>query len=291
MHPAIIKTAKSAVNLLVHSESGRKRTYALLIEIYETSTAPFNYLSENIKDLRFTLTKKPKYSNPEFTETFRLTDSPSKLGSLQIKSPNRCLIILAAGEGVRWQWEGLKQLAVVDKKPLIEHQLGRAPSALVVSHHPQLHQYPHVVPAKRKFVLETLLSTRLLWADRTTVLLGDVYFSPADLDQVLSCREEFAVFGSKPQVEIFALSFTKNYHPQILHHLYRSLDYAYSGGRGKLWEFYHSFIHSSLSKKRAFGGNFVNLSETTDIDSLEDYRNLVKKQTLRNLRTRRVIQD
>jgi len=281
MHPAIIKTAKSAVNLLVSSESGRKKTYARLIGIYEVFTTPLNYLAENIKDLRFTLIKKPGYASPEFTETFYLTDSPSKLKSLQRKSPNRCLIILAAGEGVRWQWEGLKQLAVVDKKPLIEHQLGRAPSALVVSHHPQLLKYPHVVPAKRQFILETLLSTKPIWADRTIVLLGDVYFSPADLDQVLACREEFAVFGSKPQVEIFALSFTKRFQPQIIHHLYRALDYANGGGRGKLWEFYHSFIHSPLNKKRAFGGNFVNLSETTDIDSLEDYRNLVKKRTFK----------
>ena len=173
---------------------------------------------------------------------------------------------------------------MVDKKPLIEHQLGRAPSALVVSHHPQLRKYPHVVPAKRQFILETLLSTKPLWAKRTTVLLGDVYFSPADLDRVLACREEFAVFGSKSQVEIFALSFAKDFHPRLTHHLYRALDHAYNGGRGKLWEFYHSFIHTPLNKKRAFGGNFVNLSETTDIDSLEDYRSLVKNRRLGLLR-------
>ena len=278
MHPTIIKTAKSAVNLLVHSEDGRQKTYARLIGVYEIFTTPLNYLSENIKDLRFTLIKKPKYTSPEFTETFRLADSPAKIKAIREKSPNHLLITLAAGEGVRWQGKGLKQLAVVDKKPLIEHQLDRVPSALVVSHHPQLHKYPHVVPAKHQFILETLLSTKTLWTDRTTILLGDVYFDPADLNLVLSCREEFAVFGSKSQVEIFALSFTKNYHPQILHHLYRALDHAYNGGRGKLWEFYHSFIHSPLSKKRALGGNFVNLSETTDIDSLKDYRNLVKKR-------------
>jgi molybdopterin-guanine dinucleotide biosynthesis protein A len=277
MHPAIVRFTKSAVNFLVSSESGRKKIYALFIGIYETSTAPFNYLRENIKDLHFTLTKKTKYSDPKFSAAFRLTDSPPKLESLRKKSPKRCLIILAAGEGVRWQEEGLKQLAVVDNKPLIEHQLDHIPSALIVSHHPQLLKYLHVVPAKHQFILETLLSTKPLWADRTTVLLGDVYFSPEDLNQILACREEFAVFGSKPQIEIFALSFTKSFHSHLTHHLYRALDYAYGGGRGKLWEFYHSFIHSPLNKKRAFGRRFVNLSETTDVDSLEDYRNLIKE--------------
>lgn len=277
MRRTIIKSVKSGVDLLVRSEIKRKKTYALIAAAYELSTTPFNFLAENIKDVRFTLTQEPKYADPKLSASFRLTDSPSKLEAIRRKSPNHCLIILAAGEGARWQNKGLKQLAVVDKKPLIEHQVDRAPSALVVSHHFQLYKYPHVVPAKHQFILETLLSTKPLWKDRTTVLLGDVYFDSADLDRVLECREEFAVFGSKSQVEIFALSFTRNFHPQILHHLYRALDHAYSGGRGKLWEFYHSFIHSPLDKKRAFGGHFIDLPNTTDIDSLKDYQNLVKK--------------
>ncbi|OGV93602.1 hypothetical protein A3B57_00435 [Microgenomates group bacterium RIFCSPLOWO2_01_FULL_47_10] len=183
--------------------------------------------------------------------------------------------ILAAGQGVRWQGEGLKQLAIVNGQPIISRTLKQVPGAIVITHHKKLHTLPYAVPARHAFVLETLLSTQNHWGARTIILLGDVIFDPKDLQTILSCPNDFTVFGSRSQTEIFALSFSAKAHPQIRTHLYRALADAYHGGRGKLWEFYHSYIGLPFHKI-GFGLHFINLLRTTDIDTIEDYDRVVK---------------
>lgn len=189
--------------------------------------------------------------------------------------------ILAAGPGTRWQGSGHKQLAKINNKPIIKHTLDNTKNAIVISHHKKLHAYPHIIPSKHMFVLETLLSTQALWKERTIILLGDVYFDKKDLQKVINYKREFAVFGSKSQVEIFALSFSKKMHHKIKKHLLIALKDAYEGGRGKLWEFYHSFVGLPLHKI-GFGSHFIELNNTTDIDTIEDYYNLLNGNEPKN---------
>jgi hypothetical protein len=205
----------------------------------------------------------------------RFSDQPETSFYTSPRTHSSSILVLAAGLQTRWQENGHKQLAVIQGKPLIKHTLDKTTNALVITHHEKLQIYPHAVPSKHYFILETLLSTQALWKQQTVILLGDVFFGKQDLQKVLEFKGEFAVFGSKSQVEIFALSFSSRSHAQIKKHLHIALSDAYQGGRGKLWEFYHSFAGLPLFKI-GFGEYFIELSHTTDVDTIEDYDNLQK---------------
>lgn len=182
----------------------------------------------------------------------------------------RRILVLASGMGVRWEASHLKQLAPINGKPLIEHIMLNVPEAIVVSHHNRLHKYPHIVPYRHYYVLETILSTASTWADRTIILLGDTLYDHSDLEDILAYDGDFAVFGSKSQVEIFAVSFTKQAWSEVLTHLSIALLDAYEGGRGKITEMYRSYDNLPLYKV-GFGSNFHNINYTTDIDSITEY--------------------
>lgn len=194
---------------------------------------------------------------------------------------NKRILVLASGMGVRWEASHLKQLAPIQGKPLIEHLISNVAEAIVVSHHKQLHKYPHIVPYRHYFVLETILSTMSVWEDRTIILLGDTLYGHTDLEEILAYDGDFAVFGSKSQVEIFALTFTQRARDKVLKHLITALLDAYEGGRGKITEMYRSYERLPLYKV-GFGSNFYNLNHTTDIDSITEYEKVVKGLPFKN---------
>jgi hypothetical protein len=190
------------------------------------------------------------------------------------------ILILASGHAVRWEKSHLKQLAPVYGKPIIEHILDRAPAATVVTRHYRLMKYPHIIPSQRNFVLETLLSTHSVWAERTIVLLGDTIYSQQDMKKVMDFKGDFAVFGSKSQVEIFALSFTRKMHAELIKHLVIALHDAYTGGRGKLWEMYHSYAGMPLFRV-GVGKDFIDLKGSTDVDTIKDYKILLESKNFK----------
>lgn len=212
--------------------------------------------------------KDEKLRNWELSKLFFLK-------GLDIKFQDTTIFILAAGNGVRWEKSHLKQLANINGKPLIERTLQQAPGAIVVTRHSQLMKYSHVIPSRFGFVLETILSTHTRWSKRTIILLGDVYYGNQDMEQILAFDGRFGVFGSKSQVEIFALSFDASCHQEVRDHLIYALRDAYLGGRGKIWEMYHSYAGLPLYKVGT-GKYFINLTKTTVIDTIEDYMRLIR---------------
>lgn len=198
------------------------------------------------------------------------------LGNQPVNRKKRTVLILAAGMGVRWEPSHLKQLAIVDGKPIIENILTQIPEAIVVSHHRALHRYPHVVPSRHFFVLETILSTISLWKSRTIILLGDTTYGEDDLKQIMEYDGDFAIFGSKTQVEIFAISFTPKAKTELLHHLAVALLEAYQGGRGKIMDMYRSYDQIPIYRV-GFGEHFYHLKNTTDIDSYQEYQQLLRR--------------
>lgn len=196
------------------------------------------------------------------------------LNKNNIESKFTTIFILAAGQGVRWEKSHLKQLAVVDGKPLIERTLQQVPEAIVVTRHSKLMQYSHVIPSRCRYVLETILSTQTKWSERTIILLGDTYYDNQDLEKILSYKGKFAVFGSRSQVEIFGLSFAKSEQDNVRRHLVYALHDAYMGGRGKIWEMYHSWAGLPMYKV-GIGKDFIDLKKTTDVDTIDDYMRLI----------------
>lgn len=146
------------------------------------------------------------------------------------------VVILNAGEGKRWECETgrkfpdaalLKQLSIVWGETVIARQFRqlreRGIEPVLVTHRQELideARAVHVlVPARRRWTIESLLSSRDVWSDYTVVLLGDVVFSDWALDTVLGTNGAVRFFGwygdqIKPR-EIYACSFDSESAKQI----------------------------------------------------------------------------
>ena len=110
-----------------------------------------------------------------------------------VKEPT--ILILASGEPRRdWTNENPCQMAVVEGKPLILRTLsqlamwGHDQNVFTVTHKEPIKAVVpcFFIPNPRFYWAETVLSTRLLWRNRTIILHGDVIFSPAVLHAILS---------------------------------------------------------------------------------------------------------
>lgn len=123
------------------------------------------------------------------------------------------VLILAAGRQTRMQFPSAlpKQLLVFLGETLLARQV-RLVSAhqlvpTVVTNDPQVAAASPAVfgPADSTTILQTLRSTRFFWPDRTIILLGDVFYSPELItDIIMDTREiRFWLKGA----EILALAF------------------------------------------------------------------------------------
>lgn len=152
------------------------------------------------------------------------------------------ILVLAAGDGVRFGSAGPKQLQMVGNETIIgriRRQLAqRGQVGTLVTHNPDVGQAwggrTFNPGPERRWQVETMLATRSLWEPRTIFLLGDVVYSLGLMDRVLGCQEPVMFFGHR--TEIFALSFG-HWTPMILA-LQMELHQAENGDIGKLRSLY-----------------------------------------------------
>lgn len=268
-HLSLALLAKSVIARCYKTQAEREAAYQFVYELLKwPSKVRQTIFPSAISRQLYQVVKAADPAHPDLPIFFGTDINPDSKSATTV-------LILAAGSGTRWYGQGLKQLAEIESVPVIEHILKKVPQAHVITHHPQLKQYTHVEPKRREYVLETLLSTYQLWNKRTVIILGDVFFGAGQLEKVLNFKGDFGVFGSKDQVEIFALSFNHRAKSKVLQHLQVALTDAYDGGRGKLWEFYHSYAGLPLYKI-SFGRYFYELVNTMDIDSIDDYHQVRK---------------
>lgn len=191
------------------------------------------------------------------------------------------IIILASGTQERWKATQLKQLSLIGKVPLIQKTLSQLKNeAVIATIHPQLMNYPHIVPSKHRWTTETLISTMDVWKNRTIILLGDVLYSDNDLKTILEFKGDYAFFGSFSQGEIFAFSFSTLMSKKVVFHLNRVIFHAQWGGRGKLWELYRSLVGLPLHWHRRHG-HFINMTQSTDFDTYDEYQNFIQHGSLK----------
>jgi len=117
-------------------------------------------------------------------------------------------IITAAGNSNRWgnHLNAVKQLAPIGSSG--QTVIGRIVEMLrfsdvddvfVATHDDKIIESVKNVkiirPQNCKYLSETILSTHAQWADRTIILLGDVFFSEACFESILDCQDEVKFFG------------------------------------------------------------------------------------------------
>lgn len=154
------------------------------------------------------------------------------------------VLILCAGEAIRFNGSGLKQLLPIAGEPLLVRTLRQLRemgyTGTVVSHLPELCCLGESFePATRRWTCETLASTQELWTDKTVVLLGDVVWSSSVLASVLDCKRQPMIFGNGR--EVYAASFLHEHQEEVdlaLRRVITGAEKRVNGG--KLWLLYRA---------------------------------------------------
>lgn len=213
------------------------------------------------------------------------------------KNNNTKVLILCAGDGTRWNnYLGVpKQLISINEEPLLKRTVrllceNGCSNITIISHDDRLNieGCDFFKPPRYRWTVETLLSTCPLWAKKTLVLLGDVFFTKQAMTTITMPSQGIHVYGRfglniftfTGHGELFAISFDKSNHYKIKEHLNIARSHALSGGRGKLWEFYRSLAGFPLNEHKKEDKIFTSIHDfTDDIDSPEEYDKIKKKYT------------
>lgn len=195
---------------------------------------------------------------------------------------DRIVLILAAGEGQRWNGVEVKQLVRVGRDTLIGRTVkmcqDRGVTPIIVSHRPELYAdyAPVIAPLEHEETVVSLWASRALWppGGRIVVLLGDVYYSEACLDGLLKEERPCQFHGSSH--EIFGVSFAHQLGATL------SLDAvvrrAKTGERGKLWDFYYDYSHTQKTDPPTRTECYTLIEdETQDVDTEISYMQLMRK--------------
>jgi hypothetical protein len=205
------------------------------------------------------------------------------------------VLILCAGDGTRWgEYLGVpKQLMAINGEALLARtiRLARANGyhdIQIITHDERLHMDGAGVfrPARNRWTVETLLSTRELWTDRTLVLLGDVFFTKRAMRRISRGESGIHIYGRPDKSayyscswgEIFALSFGKRNRETLIAHANHALKDAENGGRGLIWEFYRSLCGFPFNEHIVEDKIFRIIDDLTDdFDSPEQYEEKIVK--------------
>lgn len=204
-------------------------------------------------------------------------------------------VILCAGTGDRWNnYLGIpKQLIEIGGETLLDRTIrllkrdGVSDISVITNN--QLLKREGIktfAPEKYEWTVESFLSTRTLWKEKTLVLLGDVFYTNKAMHRIVTSPNSIGVFGRsgaskctfKTTGEIFALSFDSSAIGSVIEHLTKARENAKQGGRGKLWEFYRSLVGVPLKEHKVESKVFLNINDfTDDFDSPEEYRGVLSR--------------
>ncbi|MDP6523336.1 MAG: NTP transferase domain-containing protein [Kiritimatiellia bacterium] len=203
-------------------------------------------------------------------------------------------LILCAGEGEGWNnYLGIpKQLIEINGETLLartarllkECGVGRV-TIVTADERLAIKGCAVFEPIERRWVAETLLSTRPLWDDCTVAFLGDVCYSPQAISQALAAPENVRVHGklgrhpesSSGWGEIFVVSFRKRAAERIVDAARAAIRHAEKGGRGKLCQLYRALNGIPLDEHRVEGEIFHRIDDyTDDFDTPRDYERTIR---------------
>lgn len=206
------------------------------------------------------------------------------------------IFILAAGEQTRWgDFWSPKHLVDIGGEPLIERLVRQVREysevePIIVTHDERfvMEGYNRLIPEDRSTLCATIMSTSSYWRGRTTLLLGDVVFSPEALHTILNCRDPIRVFGRKElqgrivgrYYELFALSFGPSMQDRVRARLAEAIQHAIIHPddlcKGRLRRFYERYCALPLGSYQHEDEVFFPIEDwTEDIDAKEDYAQFV----------------
>jgi len=204
--------------------------------------------------------------------------------------PKTAVLILASKDHTAWakSWPDVptKQLLVINPPgetviARIIRQCGKRGAApIVISHVPAIiaegrHSFTPSIWSRGLTCL-TLLSTMLLWKERTIVLLGDVIFSKDAMDQVFAYKEDYGNFGDN--WETYGISFRKSQWLRVAQTIMRTVELARDGTQGSLEFMWKVWCGSPFKGKKLMNRpDWIHFHDwTMDIDMYHEWENFNK---------------
>lgn len=192
------------------------------------------------------------------------------------------VFILSAGKGFRMAGRKPKQLLELCGETIMGRQVRQLKDhqimPWVITGNSQIRDYMKsfqvVEPLNSRTILNTVLSTELMWTDNNLFLLGDVFYSSAVFKAIMEDKSStrFWVSGS----EIFAFKFD-GAHSLIM----AGAQYCTSQTQDcRLWHLYRWLHNGDIHEHNIFPGTMtVTVTDhTCDVDSRQQYEDL--KQSL-----------
>lgn len=199
------------------------------------------------------------------------------------------VLILAAGLQERWRVDNpmriQKQLIPICGDPIIARTvkmcLRYGEDPMVVTNDIEIAQGSganHIInPQYHGTVLETIISTVPYWGDWTTILLGDVIYSPWAIAVIMGCAEPLTFFGRRADRirpigkyhEIFGIKFSADAGIVI------ARDHLPAAQQANDWQkirtLYNTINHFPAKSFKTERAHFWPIEDwTEDIDALED---------------------
>ena len=212
---------------------------------------------------------------------------------------NNRVFILCAGESIRFG--GIpKQLIKIAGEEILRRiirflkQYDRISEIFIITHRDDIRNnikelndntIYFINPSKRRYTLESMLSTQDEWVDRNFILLGDVIFSKNALEKILNSKKDFCFFGrvksykstNKIEQEIFGLKIPFSEKQRRIKDSLKAIENSMGKSKGKLNSLYSYLEKQEKSKKYFRDKYWVEINDTTeDIDSKDDLEQFKK---------------
>lgn len=196
-------------------------------------------------------------------------------------------LILASGTQTRWNAGDIiglpktKQLVDIDGIPLIVKIQHEFTNSIVVTKDSDIKkQSVHwFEPEQCEITLATLFSTRNLWEEWTTILLGDTLYGRNTRKLIHRQESPLMFYGDKG--EIYAFKF----HISISYLIILAINRIVSSPNfhrryGKLWNLYRQ-LNGFDFREHLIGDYFTSVSDCQDFDNKEQYLRYAKSKKIR----------
>jgi len=193
-------------------------------------------------------------------------------------------IIFAGGNQQRWDASvtgdlpAVKQLVELpDGKILIDKIQEEFHNSIVVTSNKAIELHAKRVrhdPPDCDCLVEALFHTRKLWADWTTILLGDVTYGAETVTKIKHQHNPIMFYGD--QGEIYAIKFRKDMINMILLAIYNLIHKQdWTSKFGKLWNLYRMLTGVDY-RIHEITALFCYVADCTDFDNVQQYLEYMK---------------
>ncbi len=140
-------------------------------------------------------------------------------------------------------------------------------------------------PAKRRYPLETMLSTQEKWVEKNIIVHGDVVFSSDAVKKIVSvenklcffARRKRAIYTKRKSPEVFGMLIPLDRKEQTIRDTLEAIDQSYGIRKGRMKRLTNYLTGKKINSAKFNKKFVVNINDATDdIDDMINYRKYVR---------------